>query len=93
MRNDRREKVYVEVEVDFNESGKMLPRTIIWEDGARYEIDKVKQICQAASRRVGGMGERYTIMVQGKETYLFFERSADLSGPCIGKWFVEKRVA
>ena len=90
--DDRREKVYVEVEVDFNESGRMVPLAIIL-DGSRFEIDKVKQVCQAASRRVGGQGDRYTIMVLGKETYLFFERNASLSGDNIGRWFVEKRIA
>ena len=93
MQDDRREKVYVEVVVDFGENGVMLPREIIWNDGVRFAIDRVKQICQAASRKVGGQGDRYTIMVQGRETYLFFERSTDLTGPCIGKWFVEKKIA
>lgn len=93
MRDEAAVKVYVEVKVDFSADGVMLPREIIWEDGSRYEIDRVKQVCQAASRRVGGQGDRYTIMVRGRETYLFFERSTDLTGPCLGKWFVEKKTA
>lgn len=86
-------KVYVEVKVDFREDGVMLPREIIWEDGSRYEIDRVKQICQAAARKAGGQGDRYTVMINGRETYLFFERSANQTGNAIGRWFVERKTA
>ena len=84
-------KVYVEVLVDHNPDGRMLPRVIIWEDGTKYTIDRVIDIRQAASR-VGGQGDRYTIKVRGKTSYLFFERSPDLTGNNIGRWFVERRA-
>jgi hypothetical protein len=32
--------------------------------------------------KVGGVGERYTVRIKGKETYLFFENN---------KWFVEEK--
>ena len=86
-------KVYVEVNVGFRPDGVMLPREIIWEDGARYEIDRVKRIDPAAARRAGGQGDRYTVSIRGRETYLFFERSASLSGNRVGRWFVERRTA
>ena len=88
----RSPKVYVQVKVDFREDGVMLPREIIWEDGVTYEIDKVLQITQAAAMRAGGQGDRYKIRVRGKESYLFFERSANLTGNNIGRWFVERRT-
>ena len=84
-------KVYVPVKVDFRADGVMLPRSIIWEDGHEYEIDKVTDIRQAAAMRAGGQGDRYTICVNGRQSYLFFERSTNLSGNYIGKWFVERR--
>ena len=37
-------KVYVAVKADFNEDGIMLPREITWEDGTRFEIDRVLDI-------------------------------------------------
>lgn len=86
-------KVYVEVKVEFRPDGVMLPREIIWEDGARYEIDRVKRVDAAAARRAGGCGDRYTVQVRGRETYLFFERSPDRSGGRLGRWFVERRSA
>ena len=86
-------KVYVAVKVEFNENGIMLPREITWEDGTRYEIDRVVDIRQAAAMKAGGQGDRYTIMVHGKQSYLFFERSTNLTGNNIGRWFVERRHA
>ena len=84
-------KVYVPVDVEFQSDGTMLPRIIVWEDGTRYEIDRVIDIRQAAAMRAGGQGDRYTVMIEGKQSYLFFERSASLTGNNIGRWFVERK--
>ena len=84
-------KVYVPVQADFRADGTILPRSLTWEDGHKYTIDRVKQICQAPALKAGGQGDRYTIVVEGKESYLFFERSPDLSGANLGRWFVERR--
>ncbi len=82
-------RVYVSVQCDFTDDGVMLPRKIVWENGSVYEIDRIRQITQAAARKSGGQGDRYTIVIGGKETYLFFQRSTNLSGNTIGRWFVE----
>ena len=84
-------KVYVAVKADFRDDGVMLPREITWEDGKRYSIDRVVDIRQAAARKAGGQGDRYTVVIDGKRTYLFFERSADITGNNIGRWFVERK--
>ena len=84
-------KVYVAVKADFRDDGVMLPREITWEDGKRYSIDRVVDIRQAAARKAGGQGDRYTVVIEGKRTYLFFERSADITGNNIGRWFVERK--
>lgn len=84
-------KVYVSVRADFREDGLMFPRVIKWEDGRNYKIDRVTDIRQAASLKVGGQGDRYTIMIGGKQSYLFFERSASITGNNIGRWFVERK--
>ena len=86
-----RAKVYVPVEVEFRADGVMLPREITWEDGTKYEIDRVLDIRQAAAMKAGGQGDRYTVMINGMQSYLFFERSASLTGNNIGRWFVERR--
>ncbi len=85
-------KVYVQVRVSFHEDGRMLPFSILWEDGRRFQIDRVSDIKQAASMRCGGQGDRYTIWVGGKQSYLYFERSTTLTGNKLGRWFVERKA-
>ena len=84
-------KVYVAVKADFAENGKMIPRQIIWEDGTKYEIDRILDIRQASAMKAGGQGDRYTVRINGKQSYLFFERSPNLTGNNIGRWFVERK--
>lgn len=76
------EKVYVAVTVRFDVDGNMTPIAIEWEDGHRFEIEKVLDSRRAASTKVGGVGMRFCCRVLGRETYLFYEN------PC---WFVEGR--
>lgn len=86
-------KVYVAVKADFAADGTLLPRIITWEDGEKYEIDRIIDIRQAAAMKAGGQGDRYTIMIRGNQSYLFFERNANLTGNNIGRWFVERRIS
>jgi hypothetical protein len=73
-------KVYVEVTAHFDLEGNMTPLEILWEDGRRFEIDRVLDRRRAASLKAGGVGIRYLCRILGRETYLFYE------GP---RWFVE----
>ena len=81
-------KIYVEVNASFNEDSLMIPKFLVWEDNTTYHID----IQQVAALKSGGQGDRYTIHVNGRQSYLFFERSANLSANVIGRWFVERKV-
>lgn len=84
-------KVYVKVVAAFSDDGQMLPAEIIWENGRRYPIDRVLEVRPAAAMKVGGQGDRYTIRVNGQQSYLFFERSEKISGINLGRWFVERK--
>jgi hypothetical protein len=86
-------KVYVEVTTRTRTDGIMFPLSILWEDGKEYFIDRVTDIRQAAAMKAGGQGDRYTIMINGQMSYLFFERSTNLTGNTIGRWFVERKIA
>ena len=86
-------KVYVAVKANFSADGTLIPVELTWEDGHRYTIDRVIDIRQAAAMKAGGQGDRYTIIVNGKRSYLFFERSSNLTGNNLGRWFVERRCA
>ncbi len=85
-------RIYVSVDVCFDIYGQMMPTNIKWEDGSVYPIDKVTDIRQAAAAKSGGQGDRYTVMIAGKEKYLFFERSCARNGNLIGSWFVERKA-
>ena len=62
-------KVYVDVLAEFSKDGLLIPKEITWEDGRKYEITRVKDKRRAASTRAGGVGERYTCVVDGKEIF------------------------
>ena len=92
MGEQRNPKVYVAIKADFNEDGIMLPREITWEDGTKYAIDRVLDIRQAAAMKAGGQGDRYTVRINGSQSYLFFERSTNQTGNNLGRWFVERKT-
>jgi hypothetical protein len=77
-------KKYVHVVAAFSPEGKLLPLCVVWEDGRKFEIDRVKQCVRAASRKAGGVGLRYTCMIRGKEAVLYYEENY--------KWFVEAKI-
>ena len=77
-------KVYVDVSADFSsDGGNPIPRSLIWEDGRRYEIDRIKQIERCANRRAGGAGIMYVCEAAGREFHLYYEENY--------KWFLESR--
>lgn len=84
-------KVYVRVTADFDPEGRLAPLSLVWEDGTRFEIERVLDMRPAPAQKAGGQGDRYTIRVRGRESYLFFEHSTDADDPAIGRWFVERR--
>ncbi len=73
-------KVYVDVMSTFTIDGELLPLFFVWEDGTRYDIDKVLDFQKAASLKVGGQGIRFRCQVMNKEVYIFLEEN---------KWFME----
>ncbi len=78
----RYQKIYVAIELLTRTDGTMRPQQLIWENGISYPIDRVLHVTPAASLKVGGRGIRYTVVIGGRERYLFFED---------GRWFVEAK--
>lgn len=66
-------KVYVDVTAHFSADGTVMPLDITWVDGHVYEIDRVLNICKAASLRGGGLGLRYTCRISGRETHMWLD--------------------
>ena len=50
-------KVYVEVTAKFSKDGRLLPLSVRWQDGHVYEIQRITDICRAASLKAGGAGD------------------------------------
>lgn len=75
-------KVYVGVELSVSPQGDVRPKTIIFEDGNKYQIDRLRQKCRAHATKVGGTGIRYTVIICNKQTYLYEDD---------GRWFVEAK--
>lgn len=76
-------KVYVNVTAEFTNDGRLIPKSFVWKDGHIYEIQKVKDIRRAANLKAGGVGIRYTCIVDGLESNLYYEDN--------NMWFMEER--
>lgn len=75
-------RAYVKVVVEFSPEGKAVPLCVEWEDGRRFDVDRLLDVRRAASTKAGGTGMRYTVRILGRETYLFEDQ---------GRWFVEAK--
>ena len=75
-------KVCVEILARFLKDGGIRPVTVVWADGRRFEIDKLKFIEPAPSRVSAVMPVRYTCLIGGEERKLYYE-------PDFERWFVE----
>ena len=73
-------KTYVNVMVEHRSDGTKTPIEIRFDDGRKFEIDKVTDRRRAAATKVGGTGIRYTIFIRGQERKLFEDED---------RWFVE----
>ena len=59
-------KVYVDVLIKQDKDGRITPLEVIWEDGAKFRVDKVTQVCKAASMKTG-VCENDIRQIQNKE--------------------------
>jgi len=75
-------KAFVNVLLKVATDRTKTPVSLTFEDGKEYTIDRVCGRQRAAATKVGGTGIRYTIMVNGKRTFLFEDD---------GLWFVEAK--
>lgn len=73
-----RKNVTVIAKMDNN--GFVTPLTIVWENGKKYDIDKVLDVRKKASLKGGGMGNRYTCKIKNQERFLWLDEYV---------WFVE----
>ncbi|MDP4120662.1 MAG: hypothetical protein Q8876_06380 [Bacillota bacterium] len=77
-------KKFVEVIAHYNLAGEITPLSIIWEDGRKFAIDRVTNVCRAASLKSGGQGWRFSCRIRNREFHLFLEEERF--------WFLEDRL-
>jgi len=75
-------KALVQVHVIISTDRVKTPVSLTFEDGREYIIDRICGRRRAEATKVGGTGMRYTIMVSGRQTYLFEDED---------QWFVEAK--
>ncbi|SEQ60330.1 hypothetical protein SAMN02910369_02089 [Lachnospiraceae bacterium NE2001] len=76
-------KIYVDVDVEFQTDGSLIPKAILWDDDKTYEIQRIMEVRRAASLVAGATGVRYTVLVDGYESYLYYGDN--------NRWFVEAK--
>lgn len=64
-------KAYVSVNLDVDQEGVFHPRFIRWENGLIFQIDQILYKCRASSKKVGGGGIRYTVLIRGRNPISF----------------------
>lgn len=89
-RQQKTERVYVKVDSTFDSTGYMLPTAITWADGRTFPIDKVQDFRPASTADNDFSGDCFTVLIQGQEKHLFFERIDPRFTGRLGRWFVEK---
>ena len=73
---------------DFDTNGFMQPRTILWKDGRKFEIDRIKDFLPNYPIKYIGQCFRYTVEIQGKTRQLYFRKTDDQEHSQVGRWFV-----
>lgn len=74
-------KIELDILVEHTKDGRSLPKTILWDDGRRFDIDKILDIRQATTLKCGGAGMKLYLQNLWQTACIFNEED---------KWFVEK---
>lgn len=74
-------KVFVTITAKHDINGLVVPIFLHWEDGRKFEVEKVLDVRMAASLKAGGQGLRYTCRIANKQLYLYCDE---------GRWFIER---
>lgn len=85
----KKERIYVKVNSDFDLTGYMEPKTITWNDGRIFRIDKVTDFRPASSLGINSTADCYTVIICGEIKHLFFERTDPMFPNRFGRWYVE----
>ena len=83
------QRIYVKVNSDFDSTGAVTPRAIIWSDGRIFRIDAVRDFRPASTMGTGHSCDCFTVIIHGEEKHLYFERIDAHYGGRVGRWWIE----
>ena len=87
---EMKERVYVAMDTEIDETGFMMPRSIVWEDGRTFQIDRVTGFRRVSGLRNGMLSIYYTVAIGQEIRILFFQRTNECFTHVAGRWFVER---
>ena len=80
------EKVYISMLLHVDEDGIMKPVVVEWQDGTKYDIDKILDERNAPPEHTGGvLTRKYKVLIKGKEKVIYLDKQTN-------RWFVEKSL-
>lgn len=78
------EKVYIAVNLHVDTDGFTRIKSIEWQDGRIYNVDKMLFERMAPPEHIGAiLTRRYDLIIEGKEKIIYLETESN-------RWFVEK---
>ena len=80
------DRVYVKVNSDFDPTGYMQPRAILWPDGRVFRIEDIRAFRPVSDNP---LLDCYTIIIRGKQKQLYFEHTGSHPACRLGRWYVE----
>ena len=85
-----KEKTWLTVLAEIDQTGLMEPRIILWPDGRRFKIDEVISWRKAQSQ--GPRTTCYVVRIKGQRRTLYFTQAVNCSIVNMGRWFVESAM-
>lgn len=74
--------VYIEVEARFTLLGQVIPLEVIWSDGRRFAVTRVRSVSNASPRGGAVCPVRYDCEIEGNRRRLYYDGDSR-------RWFVE----
>ncbi len=81
------QRTYVTVVASFDPRGFVQPQAVAWADERTYRIDQVTDF-RPAGETEHPTSDCYTVMINGQERRLYFERIPASFKSRLGRWYV-----
>ena len=82
---DTEDIYYVDVNEDRFRDGRLIPLSVVLDDGKRYDIDRIIDIFPQASTKGGGPGICYIVRIRDTEMTMYLVEDGRMQ-----KWLIER---